>query len=921
MPRTLILPLAGATLFICACLHGSSEELVSRAAAKGDAKIFEGPAAPFAPDIFGAKEKKEGMLRVLTVDERVGYARKDEMVRVPVFFHGGECAGPDALQIVPVEGGAPIPYQADDIRRDASGGVARMHLYFFVSDLPAWGRRQFNLLAVRNSGGSAAVVSVRETDGKVTLAGDDIKVTFHTTGALEGAIEGIETTVGKVSLPEGNLAPAVSVFRQDAKLAQVRANSIDFANAPDAVLVKEMRWAGGSVFAKLVLKLAPKAAPDDIAEYVYMIPRHGNEIIQTELFYPEQDTPDTVGAALNAALTGKLYLGDASTPADQQIVTIPAGLRKEVRSVFSAVNKAVVNARSGISLLAIPYSQPGGDVGQEPDGRVFFCGPESFRTNAGSNSAALRVFWGQLRYIFSNATKQEELWNLSCKNSQPLTAVVDEPWATPDDLFNFAREVGREYWDIKYWGRGFEANLVMNYLTDKPYEKMLEGGSEKPDLRSVIPTQEAVTETFNKKGGQGVPPLDPYTITYSTSAIVPFSAWLEPSKKLDNMAYLLGKAVLLTNDHATPEGWPNIRNFANTFNMKIGPYLCAMWGGMKNGDHDLVQRARDAVTAQNYMADYGHAQRPYNMSAGQGGNTDVLYISVTDYFLRVIELICNEDLGIHPAVYGRYFDMVDVNADIYQRRFAQDKETKEFSKTSDPSWWRATFLRGQGHDHRWESYGCDPYLGVLGKASDHGRVGITEACYYMQREIGKPQSWQGLMDNVFFPAVMTSKALENYQPAVRPALPANVQVSQTGGKNVVTWTAVPDVVGYRIYRAKQMGGPWTWVNSPYATMTPFKLPTEAEMQGWQAQADVDNAAKAQSLGVEVMKLKKEEKIPAWTKMPEPVVAAIPDTLVKGTTFTDEDGAADSVYFITAQDKEGRESRWFPNEPVPSPGKK
>jgi hypothetical protein len=26
------------------------------------------------------------------------------------------------------------------------------------------------------------------------------------------------------------------------------------------------------------------------------------------------------------------------------------------------------------------------------------------------------------------------------------------------------------------------------------------------------------------------------------------------------------------------------------------------------------------------------------------------------------------------------------------------------------------------------------------------------------------------------------------------------------------------------------------------------------------------------------------------------------------------------YFVTAQDKEGRESRWFPGEPVPQAGK-
>jgi hypothetical protein len=137
---------------------------------------------------------------------------------------------------------------------------------------------------------------------------------------------------------------------------------------------------------------------------------------------------------------------------------------------------------------------------------------------------------------------------------------------------------------------------------------------------------------------------------------------------------------------------------------------------------------------------------------------------------------------------------------------------------------------------------------------------------------------------------------------------------------VVTWDAVPNANGYRIYRAEQPGGPWIWLNSPYTNQPAFVLPTDAEKKAWQAEADADNATKARQLALaDAKKLKKEQRVEAWTKMPEASAKAapIPDTLVKATRFEDPQATDKSIYMITAQDAAGRESRWFPNEPIPS----
>jgi hypothetical protein len=889
-----VLTLAGAAL--------AADQPV-RAAGRQDPAVFQGPPASMAPDIFGDRQKTESVLRILTVQERVGAARRNELVRVPLFFHAGECSDPDALTIAAVQGDkTPVPYQADDIRRDASGKVARMHVYFYI-DLAAWERKQFNLLPGKNPAAKQAALPATESAGKVTLAGNDIQVTFHTQGRLAGAIAGIETKVGKVAIPDQNLAPETKLIRQDDKLKQTRESAINYYTSPEAIHVQELRWASGPLLAKLCLKIAPASAPDDVAEYIYVIPKHGSQIIQTELFHPgEKDSSDTVGAKGNAMLSGKILLGDAQ--ADQQIVAVPAGLRKPLRTVFKYQSKALVNAKSGLSLSMIPYVQAGESfAGQEPDGRVFFCGPQGFQTRGGSNSGTLRVFWGQARFIFSNATTVDDLWALSCKSFQPLTAVVDEPWATPEDFSKFDSQASEFFPKIKNWGRGFDANLAIQYLLRQDDKSLaMLAKQTAPALIGYIPTAEAIAAAAKKSQGAGA--IDPWGLTYSRSMLAALAAFAYPNDLLDQQIALTAQASRLVNGRVSDYGWPHVKSFANALNMHIGTYLMGVWGGRKTGNQDLVRWCLDATQNQTILAVFGHGQRPYSLNPGGPDPSDSLYQMTSDFWLRAVELVCNEDLSLHPAIYGHYLDAVDVNADLYQA-----------SRTDRPdkagSWGRATFHRTQSHEHRWESWACGPYLGMLADASDGGRVGLTEACYFIHRYVGKEISYNEL-GYFFLSEILLRKGVSQYRPAPRPPLPGNLQVKQSGGKNVVTWDAVKgDVAGYRVYRAEQPGGPWTWVNSPYKAMPAFVPPTDAQRPKPQPKPKQP---------------KKGEAVPPPPPPPAPAepyelkVPSIPDTLVKATSFSDADGKPGAIYFVTAQDKQGRESRWFPNEPLPNSGR-
>jgi len=113
--------------------------LAGSVSANGAAGVFDGPSAAMTDPLLPLLQRGE-VMRVLIVEERMGVARKNELVRVPLFFHAGECPDPASVSIheaTDVARKNPLTLQADDIRRDASGGVSRMHLYFEASLQPS----------------------------------------------------------------------------------------------------------------------------------------------------------------------------------------------------------------------------------------------------------------------------------------------------------------------------------------------------------------------------------------------------------------------------------------------------------------------------------------------------------------------------------------------------------------------------------------------------------------------------------------------------------------------------------------------------------------------------------------------------------------------------------------------------------------
>lgn len=848
-----------------------------------DPTVFEAPPAEPIPTIAQRPAPANAPLRSLLVEERMGVPRTVDLVRVPLFFHAGECPDPHGLAIFAADDTArtkPIPYQPDDIRRASDGSVARMHLYF-LTDLPAWARKPFVVVKGRNPGANLAAVPVTETGDEVTFAGETLSVTFRAKGPQAGGILSIQTPFASVAATREPLAPRVTLFRQadDAgNLAVLRENALDYA-VPGSFEVRELKYASGPVFAKLRVRIGPVGVPDAL-ESTYRIPRRGASIdAQHRMFTEEPRTAETVSALWPAFLRGHARFGSGTEL--PRIVHLPAGVRKLTQRVHGFNVDAAVCDTAGFSFLNIPHVV-WGDHGiyVKDDGLLEFMGPGTMKRNGGSNSGTLRAWWFGMRYVLTSARDEDALRTVALAQMQPLTAIVDEPALTVADLRAQGVEVAKRFREIRNWGRGWQQDGAIDYLAGVESWKRgaLARASDPPPPKNPakgVPTPETELAVWlprwakeQREAGKAWPldrpkgsdrdvagRVEPYPLGYG-SGPTPVLAKLVSSQRLDRIVHAIGLASYWTNGELYPTGWPRITAFSNAYNMQIGSVFFGLYGGKRTGDADLARFYRDVTRSPGALAIYGRGQRSYSGDIRNQEQSDLLYQAICDLWLRVIELTCDETLMLHPTVFGRFSDAVDVTGDLQHRPVDQTP-----GAALD---WRGNFFRTQAHDHRWEAWDAAPYLQMLRDPSDPNPAGLTDAVYAMHLGgKGKP-NWATL-PNFFYPVVLLQDVRAGYAPPNLPALPRQVraQAGKRGG-TTVTWEAVPNAVGYRVYRAEREGDPLVFVNSPYGP------------QG--------------------------------------------KSLAREPRFDDPAGTPGHFYFVTAVDAQGYESHWFPDEPAPVPGK-
>ncbi len=558
------------------------------------------------------------VLRLLTVEERTGEPRADELVRAPMFLHEDEPGDPADWALFAETDTArqhPLAFQLDDLRRNEAGRLTRCHLYFPVT-LAAWERQRFML--VRRTAAvppqPPALACQRDGD-RVTLAGRDLAITFLAAGPRAGAITAMQVFGRALELPDGWIAPALTLVRQAPDCTIIRRTELTYAE-PEDLEIRDVRYGSGPLFAKFTVRIGPRGLPDS-AEFTYRIPAHGAVLIQTERLAPEgEPSAEVVGADAHRLLAGRLRLGPGR---NAEVVRVPAGLRRLTRATQGHFLDALVDRPAGLGLLPVPYVQTGGGKVTLDGGTVAIAGASSFRRNTDGHSASLRAFWGELRFAFTTALDAESLWQLARRQFQPLVAVVDEPALGPADCLAFMPAIARRFREIPYWGRNWTQDAALLRLErNRPqYDALLArrpGASESNPSVHLPGWARATPPQPRNPKDQGR--IDPYHLAYGSSVIPLLHRWA-PHPRLPSVARAIGAASHQAFGRVNAAGFPRVDCFASALNMQLGPLGLALFGATETGDTALAAWARDALHAPGVTAIYGHGQRPYPGEIGR----------------------------------------------------------------------------------------------------------------------------------------------------------------------------------------------------------------------------------------------------------------------------------------------------------------
>ncbi|HWA86661.1 MAG TPA: hypothetical protein VG710_10590 [Opitutus sp.] len=787
---------------LAATLIALSAELAA-GAPRESAAVFDGPPCPYEEVI--ARAPAGAPLRSISVEERVGVARHDELVRVPLFFAQGECPVLDDLVILPAGTAGehtPVPWQADDIRRGPDGGISRVHLWFAV-DLAPDEKRRFALY--RRPGHSRAPLAPMTA----TTAAGEIKFEFERGSiawGMGGELRMLELGDASCEFDDAGALPgAVIAFPpkagEPAALVRLGRDSAD----------RDAEWETGALFSKLRVDLKGPDGAHVMAEF--RVPRSGDNVSLTTALFPGVRYGGTVKAFFlisgtpAASLRGRL-----------KVMEIPAGIRASLRAEQAYKVSALAGPGAPSALLAIPLVIGGGNGvwRLEDSGQLAVRGAERLARGGEGEKNTLHAFWSQVRFVPAGTGSADEMWRVYRRHVQPLTAVVDEPGVTRDDLHRALRAVAG---DMKAVGWRQEAGRELLLGHSKVAEKILERAahSKEADMDYLVRGARSARDRITQHGerpvrddekGRAYGQLDPYHITYTQSVAAALAVLENAPAGVTAVDLAMARGVREVGGKVDPAGDPYIDCFSRTLNMQMGPMLFGLTAGAAAGDSSLVRFYRDLATAPPELAIFGRGQRPYTGAPTKTADeTDFLYQAICDFWLRTAELLANEDLQLHPLAYGRYTDCIDVMADVYHGLGPRDKDD-----ATDRA--RANFFRGQAHTHRWLGWSCAPFIRLLEDPKENASVGLTEAVRFAR---AMKKRWKNWPDLTFYilADLLVRDGLARYRPPALPPPVANVVVRRTAEGNDLSWAAVPGAAAYRIYRGRGAGGPYRWLNSPY----------------------------------------------------------------------------------------------------------
>lgn len=760
------------------------------------ADVFTGPPAEYeeVPPVV-AKSPDTGIndvLRWVWVEERMNVNRHDAPVRVPIFLAAGECRDPAELELVRWPSREVLATQADDVRRGNEGGIARLHLWF-TTDIKAGDRVLFALVRRKQDKALArAPVEARETGGRLQVHTVKDDVVFNLSGDGRRPLEALQLSDGPALEFPGGIGATT-----------------DWKNTSgpkdEASPVNPIRWGTGSVFAKVSAQFRDDAGA--VVTQDFRVFGDGTlNIIQT--VKPPAQAPEA-GLISQAFLNGKI---EAKTPL--RVRPQSAELVDTLVDVHPGyVVDALLTAESKNGWLVIPGSLGGvaGRVNLAGNGQIQIQGPADLTLGVGdAKTRNVRAFWAEITLVPAHRDGNGLDRASLLAAGQPLVGVVERPGVSLAMAVSRLRDNVREMKPV-----GWINESLIRFLNGKqnPFPRRNWKAESEPEtwVASAEKAKAKVTGHSSRplqeaEKGRAAGSLDPYHITYGTTALV---YWLLhdnlPPPVLTSLRAQM-EAVRRELGRTNEEGWPYLDVFFRTQNMQMGPPLLTLADA--GADPELRRYYRDQLSAPTLAAVMLRGLRPYAGSPQSKPNeSDSLYQGVVDFMLRATELSLNESLGLQAVAFGRYLDAVDVNADLYHPAHPRSADAGGIFA-------RANFFRTQSHLHRWLAWGPSPFIALLQSPPQDGSSfpGATEAWYFANMLSGRWKNWPD-QSWLFLAGALPEKAA-SYHPPLRPAAvtPVNFQHQENG--NHVVWEPRTEAVAYRLYRLRP-GTPPQWIGSPY----------------------------------------------------------------------------------------------------------
>jgi len=552
-------------------------------------------------------------------------------------------------------------------------------------------------------------------------------------------------------------------------------------------------------------------------------------------------------------------LGGKLTEPGASIAAVPTGLRRELRDLHGYTTALWIAPGEQGAGLILPVTAGGASGRATIDDRSLeILAPANLsQKNADVKEGTLRAFWTELQWIPLATADREQAWETYRAHVQPLVAIVDEPGVGRDE---YRAALGALIREMKPVGWRQEAARAVALGNTNRGHQILDTKPAPSDADAAA-LERSARNAWRKLSDNGARRLREDEKARASGPLDPY-----------HITYTHTAAAVLDAMGLAPEKTRQVdRAYARAARQFLGrvddtgfPYLDCFsralnmqMGALVFG---LVEPSEEDAEIAAFYRDLAGAPAIRAVYGRAQRPYSAKVTTSAEYSDYLYQAVCDYWIRVAELTSGETLELhplafaryTDCVDVMADRYHAADPADRDGSAPAP----RANFFRAQPHTHRWLGWSVAPFMRLAERPGDF--TGATEAIAHCRM---LAQRWKNWPDLTYY-AIASLLADERFHARERHALlpmPDRVGTESGPGRATVRWEPVPGAVGYRIYRARAGGGGWEWLNSPYR-------------EG------------AKSGGAE-------------------------------TEFVDEQARAGDRYFVTTVNRDGRESRWFPDEPL------